>query len=476
MADENLRHGEDNLELVKLSEKDQEKGVFKLNKTMLASKVAYCVYFFGSGAHLPFTSVFLRSVGFHPTRIGIITGLCQIARTISCPIWSALADKTRKHFLIVQFLSIAEILVNFPLPWIARSLSSNVNYTCFNNEVSNATQNTTVSDVPFEHASTPYFFSMVAVMVFAGLFEGAVPNFVDTRTMNLINQESPQSTFGQQRYFGAIGFGISSVVTGYMVKSIKTIGLSCYTPAFYLYLAGMVLFIGNNVFLFKGKLAEKRETKVSIWKPLCGILKKPRVLFFYATALMVGMAEGFQFGFVFLLMEEIEADKIVMGLTVLVSCTVEVMVFPVSAKIIRLLGGPEIVMGLGVLSWSARFLMISYFQNQWLIMSTSILHAFGFALFWAAAIESAYKLSPKQISTTMLGILNAVYCGLGTLIASILGGMLYDKYGGRMLFRGVSFAYLIWGLLVFLDGMFLKKRNSKNARTNDGLLQGKEDA
>ena len=96
-------------------------------------------------------------------------------------------------------------------------------------------------------------------------------------------------------------------------------------------------------------------------------------------------------------------------------------------------------------------------------------HSTGYAIYWPAAVETAYKLSPEQISTTMMGILNALFYGLGTTLANILGGLVYERFGGIWLYRGTSFI-LGWGVLVIIKTAFSKNKGTKDNSVNDSLL------
>ena len=127
----------------------------------------------------------------------------------------------------------------------------------------------------------------------------------------------------------------------------------------------------------------------------------------------------------------------------------DMVIFPFTRKIMTLLGGifPSILIGL--FSFSIRFLCMSYIENSILILPVQTLHSFGFALFWAAVVEHTKNVSDQEILTSAIGVMNSSRL-LGRIISALLGGVLYQNYGGRMLFRGASIMYAICTLIMLL--------------------------
>ena len=68
-------------------------------------------------------------------------------------------------------------------------------------------------------AYEPYFFSMGVILFAAGLVEASHENFVDARTLQLIEHTSNGATFGQQRWVGNIGTAIAALLASYLVQS-----------------------------------------------------------------------------------------------------------------------------------------------------------------------------------------------------------------------------------------------------------------
>ena len=170
----------------------------------------------------------------------------------------------------------------------------------------------------------------------------------------------------------------------------------------------------------------------------------------------MGMANGLLYGFIFWFIADLNGSEIVMGLSIIVSCLMDIITFPISKKVIASVGGNMPAVTVSVLSYAVRFLGFSYITNPWYILILQLLHMPGGALFWAAAVYYATDLAPKRMTTTLLGILNGVHFGFVTGIATIIGGIVYRKHGGRLLYRWSTIMFAIWstGLFTYL---FLKK-------------------
>ena len=172
-----------------------------------------------------------------------------------------------------------------------------------------------------------------------------------------------------------------------------------------------------------------------------------------------GYCKCFLYGFLFLLLEEFHASKTMMGLSLLVSCVSELIMFPFSFKIIDFIGGPLPCMALGVFSYFLRFLLLSFIDSAWFVLPIQLLHAVGYGIFWSAVLTQLETISPSRICTSMHALIVTLHFDIGSLIANVVGGVLYDLYKGQVLYQYVSFVCLFWTFVVLID-IFLKIRKT----------------
>ena len=315
---------------------------------------------------------------------------------------------------------------------------------------------------------------MLTVAVLASLFDRAIPGFIDSAVMNIVSKSKREATFGKQRLFGSAGFGITSVIVGVCADHYQSQSLSSYTPAFFVFLPAILILIPVGCLLLNLHVSENTGTRHDnrhvLKDVLLTCLKLDNFLFLLTIAIM-GIASGIMYGFLFLLMnDEMSATKTTMGLCMAAAIFAECILFPYCSKIMKTLGGPIPAIIMGVFSYCVRFILIPYVENAWLILPIQLLHCIGWALFWNAAVEHTHAISKSEISTSMFGILNGLHFGIGSLIAHMVGGILYEKYKGRMLVRGASVIYAIWSfcmiLYCYIRNIFKNKMSTEDNKTN----------
>ena len=102
--------------------------------------------------------------------------------------------------------------------------------------------------------------------------------------------------------------------------------------------------------------------------------------------------------------------------------------FWLSGKITSKLGVNGI-MTISLLSYTIRFIIYATITNPYHAIPAEIMRGATFASFWAGATYHVYQIAPNGLSATFLGILNAMYAGLGQSMGSLIGGKLSEKYG-----------------------------------------------
>ena len=326
-------------------------------------------------------------------------------------------------------------------------------------------------------ASTDKLFTLMIIwFALIGAFDGGIPILIDNSVIDTI-EKVKSSDFGKQRLWGAVGFGLAAFASGVGIELSGSKGPNYFTM-FY-------IFLGSNVSLFisccfldmsghqhKNNLLNKeREKKPNLTKGLIKTFRKFNVSFFFLTVLIMGIANGLLYGFMFLYIQDLKGSKIIMGLSILVACSTEVIMFPISNSVIKLLRGNLIAIALSFAMYTVRFLGFSVLQNAWYILLLQLLHSVCFALFWNATVYHTSDLAPKGMKATLLGIMNGVFFGIAGGSSSLIGGILYKHFGGRNLFRGYAIICGVWTVFMILHILERKKHgklgNLKDRKNED---------
>ena len=77
--------------------------------------------------------------------------------------------------------------------------------------------------------------------------------------------------------------------------------------------------------------------------------------------------------------------------------------------------------------------------------------------------------------TTLISLFNTTHYGLGTIIGSSISGIIYEKYGGRTLFKSTSMLAVVWLLVLIVYIVLVVRRRERKEKkgtekTNDFLL------
>lgn len=79
-----------------------------------------------------------------------------------------------------------------------------------------------------------------------------------------------------------------------------------------------------------------------------------------------------------------------------------------------------------------------------------LLNGIAFSALWGAGVVQADELAPPSLQATSQGILAAMYAGIGAGVGSLIGGIIYEKYGCNTMFYTVILFTLI-SLEIYLE-------------------------
>ena len=438
-----------------------------------------------SACTLPFLNVFLISIGLSATQVGVITSVTGAIKFFSGPFWGGLADYTSRHKLVLTTLSLLSFALMVPLPWIAMGINSlSPNTSLCENQVINQDM-VLVENKICSISGNILFYTMLFMLGTQSFFYGSLANFLDAAVINVDIGKNKEVNYGAQRLFGAAGNGIATLIAGLAADHYNHPALSRYAAVFFVYIPFMLLFVPTgNILLYQvdGRIQRKIGERISVFRLLLRMFSRTENVMTLLLVFVMGAAKGILFDFLFMLMkEEMKVTKSIMGICTMLACFSDVVIFPFTTKIMILVGGiiPSII--IGILSYFIRFLCMSYIENPIMILPVQTLQGFGFALFWTAVVEHTKNITDQEILTSAIGVMKSSL-QLGRVISALLGGVLYQNYGGRILFRGASIMYGIFTLIMLLYyyGMVKtwKKRSSKktmgevnNESEKDALLK-----
>jgi predicted ABC-type sugar transport system permease subunit len=225
--------------------------------------------------------------------------------------------------------------------------------------------------------------------------------------------------------FGALGWGIFSVIAGVMVDSLSE-GSSTknFESAFYLSFVFLLFdfavssrikvstsswLYANFINRFNFQNVQKQQSS-NILKDVGRLLVDIRIIVFLVWCVAVGMCTGLIWQFLFFLIEDLAKDQgcdsqqwiktlegIVMAIQTLAG---EMPFFFWSGKILKRIGHIN-SMSLVVLVIGVRYILYSIIPNPWWFLPVELLNGLTFGLFYACMASYASIVAPPGTEATM---------------------------------------------------------------------------
>jgi PPP family 3-phenylpropionic acid transporter len=224
--------------------------------------------FAGIASVSPFIVLYYQGLGFTGTQIGLLTGITPLITFFSVPLWTGLADATRRHRLIMSLAILVGVMTLFVFPLL----------------------NTFVSIL------------LIAILLYT--FLAPVSSFADSATMFMLADE--KEMYGRIRLGGTIGFGLAASIAGVLVQNygLKLAFWGCAALMFLAFIISQKLVYGQL------KADDPAVGRVRT------LLTNPRWPLFLIVAFAGGSALAALNNYFFPYMKELGADESTMGLAV----------------------------------------------------------------------------------------------------------------------------------------------------------------
>eukprot|EP00057_Strongylocentrotus_purpuratus_P002083 XP_003723809.1 PREDICTED: major facilitator superfamily domain-containing protein 6 [Strongylocentrotus purpuratus] len=287
------------------------------------------------------------------------------------------------------------------------------------------------------------FFLLLILVLFSRTFMCTTSPILHSTTMELLQQK--HDDFGKQRIWGAFGWGAFSLISGILIDHYARYSpknLAYFDPAFYLFLAFMLASVVFATFIVFPLQTSVKAQCQSIPR----LIRKPEILGFLVTVCILGMGFGVIGTFLFLYLQELHASHTLMGLTLTITCIAEIPFLFVSNRVIRFTGHIG-ALCFSLFCYTVRFLGYSLITNPWAVIPFELLHGITYGLSWAACTSYANQNAPPGLAMTLQAVFTSVHMGFGKGLGTLLGGLVYDRFGSRNLFRASAFVVGLSGLL-----------------------------
>ncbi|XP_019642281.1 PREDICTED: major facilitator superfamily domain-containing protein 6-like isoform X1 [Branchiostoma belcheri] len=424
---------------------------------LLIVKAVYFFFFSGMACVAPYMSIYMRHLGLLPSQTGVITATKNFTSAFIKPLLGSIADKTGRHKTVAILTVLTASALHFSLLFVPPVPSSSGPQT-----------------TQLERAKTQSWFSLTFWLVFWITFtshgaQWSATSQVEAATY-LITKKKDGSTYGQQRLWGSVGYGLLSLLSGVAMDTFTKSTLpdnpgnkTDYSVTFYMFLAFMLVSSGCLLVLDDWSTGPS----VSFLKGMGSLLSQIHLVIFLFAVLLLGAQDGAGDTFMYWHLKDLGASQTVIGTNMFVRTVAEVPLFFVSGWFIDKIGHVW-ALQLSFLTFALNFLGYSFIRNPWWAVLIDVIHGYQ-AVTWTAATSYASMSAQGDLQAVAQGIVSATFYGLGYGVGNLVSGPVFHRYGAVVLFRSLTVFCLIGFFLFYLlYRCFGKKENPTDPGTDRG--------
>jgi len=353
----------------------------------------YFLYFAAFASLLPFFVLFYQSLGFSGAQIGLLTGIPPLITLVGAPFGTGLADRTRRHRLIMGLGLVVAIVVMLILP----------------------------------RASS--FVQVFALIVSFNFFMSPVGSLSDSATMTMLGDE--RAMYGRVRMGGTFGWGIFAQIAGFLLAMY---GLHIL---FYMFSGIMLvnLFVSQK-FSF-GEHQEHDPKSGTVWM----LLKNRRWIVFLLSAFLGGVGAFSVAAYLSPYLQGLGADGRQIGFAFLVATLTELPAFYFGNLLVKRFSAYGLFV-ISLILLGVRSVLFGVADNLFLAIAVQGLGGAIFPAMWSAGVAYADENAPAGLKSTAQGLLGAMTFGFGAAVSGFAGGLLLESMGGRGMFMVFGVAIL----------------------------------
>nr|XP_037281531.1 major facilitator superfamily domain-containing protein 6-A-like [Rhipicephalus microplus] len=268
--------------------------------------------------------------------------------------------------------------------------------------------------------------------------------------------------FGKQRMWGTISWGILSPIAGVAIDAANTAtnGRSKYTPGFYIF---ATLIIMDMIVLHWTPRLRMGTRSSSFFKDLKTVFGGCEFIVFTVWTCLTGVFFGVQATYNTWFLEDIGAPKLVIGLGfAIMTLLAELPLLFVADKILARIGYFSSYC-LSFASSAIKLIAYSFLTNPWHALFIDVIGGAAFPLAFASMTVFARENALQGVSASVLCALNACFEGVGVVTGNLIGGICFEKFGGKLTYQYLSVAASLCVVGCALSGFVVRKLRPRDS-------------
>jgi MFS family permease len=195
------------------------------------------------------------------------------------------------------------------------------------------------------------------------------------------------------------------------------------------------------------------------WITLTRALLRWQIFLWLLEVTIMGAAMSLVDSFLFVFLQnDLEASTALCGYTVGITVLLEIPVFQNSKSLLARLGHDGLMV-IAMVAYATRvigYTMLTPGTVHWILLLET-LHGITFACAWSSAVDFAAQVAPPEWSTLVQSSMNTFWGSVGGGLGPILGGIVYERYGAKFMYRnagGIVLGTMVLHIILWVTGCF----------------------
>eukprot|EP01117_Protostelium_nocturnum_P013697 TRINITY_DN5138_c0_g1_i1.p1 TRINITY_DN5138_c0_g1~~TRINITY_DN5138_c0_g1_i1.p1 ORF type:complete len:403 (+),score=108.66 TRINITY_DN5138_c0_g1_i1:321-1529(+) len=299
-----------------------------------------------------------------------------------------------------------------------------------------------------------YSFPIVmSLLMFSDYCAAAINPILDRTTLAVLGKER-ENYYGRQRMWGTIAWGAISTAIGSIVEASDWTGVFFVLHGVTMILFFVLVYRQSTVTTpSKDLRGEEEVDDLSFWGEVFSIILNAKAVTFFFTVTLFGLLNGIMGNYLFIHIRSLGGTGTNLGLCLTIQSVSEIPFFLFSGQIIDKIT-PQGGFLLASVAWVFRLLGFYFARNAFELLPWELLHGITFGIMYTSAVRIASTMVPPRLSTTIQGLLMAVYFGLGSASGAAIGGLLYENHSSKLFLIGAlvaTFIFVFYAAVLFVD-------------------------
>ncbi|XP_050546793.1 uncharacterized protein LOC126908605 [Daktulosphaira vitifoliae] len=420
-----------------------------INTYLLPIKVHYFLYDAGNSPITPFLSTIAKQRGYSSSIVGDIITIFMLLNVVVKPLTGFVTDKWKCRKTVFLGAILLNGLITPTLYLIPDATS-------------------TTGEIPNSEVFCTWTFWLFTTIVILRMILCMIGEVLqETICMQILDGDTKK--FGEQRLWGAVGCGVTSIIAGCIIDWYsKGQEHKNHLPG---YLLSMIIFFVDFMIARKLKVPESDGSTENILKDVKKVINSAKVCVFLVWAVAGGIFCAYIWFYFIWYVDDLatiyhpERKSVlhtIKGLSLTIECLGgEVPFFYLSGYLLKHTGHMN-GFSLSFALFACRFLLYSVIRDPLWVLPVETLNGVTFGLSYIAGVSYAAKIAPTGSEGTLQGLFSMAFHGFGASLGAAIAGYTFDNLGSIMAFRLIGIIAIITCIIQIIINYFINKNKKPN--------------